>query len=387
MKKELGIYIHIPFCKQKCYYCDFVSFPDKINLQEKYIEALIKELKSYNLEEYDVTTIYIGGGTPSYISSDLIKKVLENLKGKIKNNKTKWEDIEITIEVNPGTVNKEKLEEYKKQGINRLSIGLQTTNDILLKKIGRIHTYKEFLDTYNLARNIGFENINVDLIIGLPEETISDVKKDLENIIKINPEHISVYSLIVEEGTKIENLLNENKITLPDEESERRMYWFVKNTLELNGYNHYEISNFAKENMESKHNINCWEQKEYIGLGIASHSYVENIRYGNTSNLEKYIENKDFVNEQELETKKIRIIDEVQSKEDIKKEYMMLGLRKVKGVKISKFKEKFGENPIYIFRNELEKLVRENLIVVDGDNIYLSNKGLDLANLVFEEFI
>ena len=387
MKKELGIYIHIPFCKQKCYYCDFVSFPDKINLQEKYIETLIKELESYNLEEYDVTTIYIGGGTPSYISSDLIKKVLKNLKEKIKNNKTNWEDIEITIEVNPGTVNKEKLEEYKKQGINRLSIGLQTTNDILLKKIGRIHTYKEFLDTYNLARNIGFENINVDLIIGIPEETISDVKNDLENIIKINPEHISVYSLIIEEGTKIENLLNENKITLPDEESERRMYWYVKNTLELNGYNHYEISNFAKENMESKHNINCWEQKEYIGLGIASHSYVENIRYGNTSNLEKYIENKDFANEQELETKKIRIIDEVQSKEDIKKEYMMLGLRKVKGVKISKFKEKFGENPIYIFRNELEKLVRENLIVVDGDNIYLSNKGLDLANLVFEEFI
>ena len=387
MKKELGIYIHIPFCKQKCYYCDFVSFSDKIELQEKYIETLIKELKSYNFEEYDVTTIYIGGGTPSYISSGLIKKVLENIKSKIKNNKTKWEDIEITIEVNPGTVNKEKLEEYKNQGINRLSIGLQTTNDILLKKIGRIHTYKDFLDTYNLARNIGFANINVDLIIGLPEETISDVKKDLENIIKINPEHISVYSLIVEEGTKIENLLNENKITLPDEECERRMYWYVKNTLELNGYNHYEISNFAKENMESKHNINCWDQKEYIGLGISSHSYVENIRYGNTSNLEKYIENNDFANEQELETKKIRIVDEVQSKEDMEKEYMMLGLRKTEGIKVSKFKEKFGENPIYIFRNELEKLVKENLIIVDGDNIYLSNKGLDLANLVFEEFI
>ena len=387
MKKELGIYIHIPFCKQKCYYCDFVSFSDKIELQEKYIETLIKELKSYNFEEYDVTTIYIGGGTPSYISSGLIKKVLENIKSKIKNNKTKWEDIEITIEVNPGTVNKEKLEEYKNQGINRLSIGLQTTNDILLKKIGRIHTYKDFLDTYNLARNIGFANINVDLIIGLPEEIISDVKKDLENIIKINPEHISVYSLIVEEGTKIENLLNENKITLPDEECERRMYWYVKNTLELNGYNHYEISNFAKENMESKHNINCWDQKEYIGLGISSHSYVENIRYGNTSNLEKYIENNDFANEQELETKKIRIVDEVQSKEDMEKEYMMLSLRKTEGIKVSKFKEKFGENPIYIFRNELEKLVKENLIIVDGDNIYLSNKGLDLANLVFEEFI
>ena len=387
MKKELGIYIHIPFCKKKCYYCDFVSYPDKLDLEERYIEAVIRELESYDLSKYNITTLYIGGGTPSYISSKLIAKLLNNIKEKLVLNETKWEDIEITIEVNPGTVNSEKLEEYKKSGVNRLSIGLQTTNDKMLEKIGRIHKYEDFLETYNLARKLGFKNINVDLIIGLPEEGINDIKEDLQKIINLNPDHISVYSLIVEEGTKIEKLLNEKKITLPDDEKERQMYWYVKNTLELIGYTHYEISNFAKENMESKHNMNCWDQKEYIGLGLAAYSYLDNIRYGNTSNLERYIENKDFTDEKELESNKIRIVDEVQSLDDRKKEYMMLGLRKIKGVKISKFKEKFGENPIYIFRNELEKLVKENLLIVDGDNIFLSNKGLDLANLVFEEFV
>lgn len=234
MKKELGIYIHIPFCKKKCYYCDFVSYPDKLDLEERYIEAVIRELESYDLSKYNITTLYIGGGTPSYISSKLIAKLLNNIKEKLVLNETKWEDIEITIEVNPGTVNSEKLEEYKKSGVNRLSIGLQTTNDKLLEKIGRIHKYQDFLETYNLARKLGFKNINVDLIIGLPEEGISDIKEDLQKIINLNPDHISVYSLIVEEGTKIEKLLNEKKITLPDDEKERQMYRYVKNTLELN---------------------------------------------------------------------------------------------------------------------------------------------------------
>lgn len=234
MKKELGIYIHIPFCKKKCYYCDFVSYPDKLILEERYIEAVIRELESYDLSKYNITTLYIGGGTPSYISSKLIVKLLNNIKEKLVLNETKWEDIEITIEVNPGTVNSEKLEEYRTSGVNRLSIGLQTTNDKLLEKIGRIHKYQDFLDTYNLARKLSFKNINVDLIIGLPEEGISDVKEDLQKIINLNPDHISVYSLIVEEGTKIEKLLNEKKITLPDDEKERQMYWYVKNTLELN---------------------------------------------------------------------------------------------------------------------------------------------------------
>ena len=387
MKKEIGIYVHIPFCIRKCYYCDFVSFTNQEENIEKYIEAVIKEIESYELEEYNVTTIYIGGGTPSSIESRYIEKILHKIKEKIINNETKFNDIEITIEINPGTIDRKKLQNYEEMGINRLSIGLQSTNNEILKNIGRIHTYEEFLEGYILARSIGFDNINVDLMIGLPNQTIEKIKDSVEKVINLEPEHISVYSLIIEEGTKIENLLNMNKITLPEEELERNMYWYVKNKLELNGYIHYEISNFAKENKQSKHNVNCWEQKEYIGIGTAAYSYLNNIRYGNTSNIQKYIETQDFKSKKEVEKNKIRIIDEVQTLEDKKKEYMLLSLRKIEGVSIKKFKEKYVENPIFLYRKQLEKLVNENLLTIDGDNIKLTNKGLDLANLVWEEFV
>ena len=386
-KNELGIYIHIPFCKQKCYYCDFISFVDKQEYIDKYIESLKRELDSYELNKYNITTIYVGGGTPSVIPSKNIKDLLYNIKEKIKENKTNWEDIEITLEVNPGTVDKKKLEEYKKAGVNRLSIGLQSANNKLLKEIGRIHTFEEFLKTYNIAKQVGFKNINVDLMIGLPNQTIEDVKQSLTQIIKLNPTHVSVYSLIVEENTKMEKMINSNKLKLPNEELERQMYWYVKNTLELNKYNHYEISNFSKKGKESKHNLNCWEQKEYIGLGVAAYSYLNNIRYGNTSSLEKYIEIKKFIDKKELEEEEIRIIDEIQNLDDRKKEYMLLGLRKIEGVSIQKFKEKYIDNPIFLFRKELEKLVNEKLLVIDGDNIKLTNKGLDFANIVWEEFV
>lgn len=386
-KNELGIYIHIPFCKQKCYYCDFISFVDKQEYIDKYIESLKRELDSYELNKYNITTIYFGGGTPSVIPSKNIKDLLYNIKEKIKENKTNWEDIEITLEVNPGTVDRKKLEEYKKAGVNRLSIGLQSANNKLLKEIGRIHTFEEFLKTYNIAKQVGFRNINVDLMIGLPNQTIEDVKQSLTQIIKLNPTHVSVYSLIVEENTKMEKMINSNKLKLPNEELERQMYWYVKNTLELNKYNHYEISNFSKKGKESKHNLNCWEQKEYIGLGVAAYSYLNNIRYGNTSSLEKYIEIKKFIDKKELEEEEIRIIDEIQNLDDRKKEYMLLGLRKIEGVSIQKFKEKYIDNPIFLFRKELEKLVNEKLLVIDGDNIKLTNKGLDFANIVWEEFV
>ena len=386
-EKELGIYIHIPFCKQKCYYCDFVSFSNKEGYIEKYVETLEREIDSYDLSNYNITTIYIGGGTPSRIPSEKIQEILEKIKQKILENQTKWEDIEITIELNPGTVDEEKIKKYKEIGINRLSIGLQSTNNKLLKEIGRIHTFEDFKSTYNLVKKVGFENINVDLMIGLPNQTISDVKESLNEIIKLNPTHVSVYSLIVEENTKMEQLINSKELQLPDEELERQMYWYVKNTLELNGYNHYEISNFAKKGKESKHNLNCWEQKEYIGLGLAAYSYLNGVRYGNTSNIEEYINVQDFLNSSELEESGIRIVDEVQSLEDKRKEYMLLGLRKIDGVSIQKFKEKFVENPIFLFRKELEKLVNEKLITIDGDCIRLTNKGLDLANIVWEEFV
>ena len=386
-EKELGIYIHIPFCKQKCYYCDFVSFSNKEEYIEKYVETLEREIDSYDLSNYNITTIYIGGGTPSRIPSEKIQEILEKIKQKISKNQTRWEDIEITIELNPGTVDEEKIKKYKEIGINRLSIGLQSTNNKLLKEIGRIHTFEDFKDTYNTVKKVGFENINVDLMIGLPNQTISDVKESLNEIIKLNPTHVSVYSLIVEENTKMEKLINNKELQLPDEELERQMYWYVKNTLELNGYNHYEISNFAKKGKESKHNLNCWEQKEYIGLGLAAYSYLNGVRYGNTSNIEEYINVQDFFNRSELEESGIRIVDEVQSLEDKRKEYMLLGLRKIDGVSIQKFKEKFVENPIFLFRKELEKLVNEKLITIDGDCIRLTNKGLDLANIVWEEFV
>lgn len=369
--KELGIYVHIPFCKQKCSYCDFISYSNKNEFVEKYIEALKQEIKENASKEYEITTIYIGGGTPSYIEEKHIVEVLET----IKQNYNVCKNAEITIEVNPGTASKNKLEAYVKAGINRISIGLQSTNNDLLKMIGRIHNYEEFLNTYKTAKKAGFENINVDLMIGLPNQTLKDINESLEKIISLEPKHISVYSLIVEEGTVIERKIENGELELPSEELERKEYWQVKKTLEKNGYKHYEISNFAKEGYESKHNSNCWEQKEYLGFGVAGHSYMNGKRFSNVETIEEYLQQNE------------RIIHEVQNLESQKKEYMLLGLRKIDGIKISKFKNKFGTNPIMEFKDELNKLVNEKLIEIDLDEIKLTKKGIDLANLVWEEFI
>lgn len=382
MLNELGIYIHIPFCKQKCYYCDFVSYSNKCSEVKEYIESLKKEIEEFDFSNYKVTSIYIGGGTPSYIDSIYIVEILSELKEKLKCNLIEFKDIEITIEVNPGTVDAKKLNDYKKLGINRLSIGLQSTKNDILKKIGRIHTYQEFLEIYKLARETGFKNINIDLMIGIPGQKIGDLKNTLQDIIKLEPEHISVYSLIIEENTPIEKMLENGEIKLPDEDLERNMYWYVKNTLELNGYNHYEISNFAKLGKESRHNLNCWNQEEYIGFGVAAHSYLNGIRFSNTINVEEYIQHLENNRKEE----NIQI-EESQSLEDKKNEFMMLGFRKIQGVDIARFKEKFIDNPIFLYREKLNKLVEEGLIEVDLNHIKLTNKGIDLANLVFEEFV
>lgn len=383
--KELGIYVHIPFCKQKCSYCDFISYWDKNDLVEKYIEALKQEIKNNaeDVSKYEISTIYIGGGTPSHIESKHIGEILKIIKQKYNVSK----NAEITIEVNPGTVTQEKLRSYAESGINRISIGLQSCNNNLLKMIGRIHTYEDFLSTYTLAREVGFKNINVDLMIGLPNQTLEDVKKSLEEIIKLNPKHISVYSLIVEEGTPIEKKIVKGELKLPNEELERQEYWEVKRTLENSGYKHYEISNFAKRGYESKHNLNCWEQKEYLGFGIAAHSYMNGVRYSNVEHIEEYLKKEMGSEKCEVGKNTSNIIHEIQTEENKKKEYMLLGLRKIDGIKISSFKNKFGCNPIIEFKNELNKLVQEKLIEIDLDQIKLTKKGIDLANLVWEEFI
>lgn len=387
--KDIGIYVHIPFCKHKCYYCDFISYANKESLVERYVNVLIREITDVATgnrldyenridELFNVNTIYIGGGTPSFIESKYIINIISTIKEYFKIN----ENAEITLEVNPGTVNENKLKDYFNAGVNRLSIGLQATNDSLLKEIGRIHTYEEFLNTYKLARKIGFKNINADLMIGLPKQTIEDVEKAVNDLIKLGLEHISVYSLILEEGTVLEEQIRSGKLKLPEDEKEREMYWKVKSILEANGYIHYEISNFAKKGYESQHNLDCWRQKEYVGFGVAAHSYTNDVRYSNIENLEEYIEN--YENDKLEET---FIFNEKLTHNMKVKEYMMLGLRKLNGVSIQEFKEKFAANPIYVFKNELEKLVNEDLLEIDGDYIRLTKRGLDLANLVWEEFV
>ncbi len=379
--EELGIYVHIPFCKRKCSYCDFKSFSniDKIN-QKKYVDALIKEIQnSQNTNKYIVTTIYIGGGTPSFINEAYIKDILQAIykKWEIKN------DVEITIEVNPGTITKEKLEAYKNMGINRLSIGLQSTNNYLLNKIGRIHSYEEFIENYILARKIGFENINIDLILALPEQNMEDLMQSVKKVINLNPEHISIYSLILEENTELWKKVKNKEENLVEDDLEREMYWKSKKAFEAAGYIHYEISNYAKPGFESKHNKNCWSQKQYLGFGIAAHSYFNGKRFYNVEDLNKYITN---IEKNEFKNN-IIIEEENRTKEDIAKEYMMLGLRKIEGVSISEFQRKFELNPLFYFRFEISKLQEMDLIEVDLDNIRLTKKGLDLANIVFEEFI
>ena len=388
-EKEIGLYVHMPFCKQKCYYCDFVSYANKYNIVDRYIQCLKKEIIQYANEnrimskhglepKYVIKTIYIGGGTPSSIDELYIINILQ----KIKENFQIKNDAEITIEVNPGTVNKEKLETYREIGINRLSIGLQAVQDEILKSIGRIHTFKDFENTYKYAREVGFNNINVDLMINLPNQTLDNVKESVKAILNLKPEHISVYSLILEENTKLYEMVKSKQVALEPEEVERQMYWYVKETFEKYKYIQYEISNFAKSGFQSQHNIDCWNQEEYIGVGIAASSFIENKRYSNISNLEEYMDNI----ESGMPNKNL-ILDEVLDFESKMNEFMMLGLRTIQGVDIKKFEQKFKINPIIKYCKILEKLNHEGLIEIDANNIKLSNKGIDLANIVWEEFV
>ena len=393
MNKEIGIYIHIPFCKKKCYYCDFVSFPNCNNeIIGRYVEDLKKEIEygvrktlklfkqnDDSVEMISVNSIYFGGGTPSFIDAKYIKDILNCIYSNV--NIKVNDDCEITIEVNPGTVDYDKLKEYREMGFNRISIGLQSTNDDILKKIGRIHNYDEFLDGYKTAREVGFNNINVDLMFGLPYQTLDDVNDAINKVIELKPEHVSTYSLIVEDDTEMAKMVDNDEVELPDEDLEREEYWLVKKRLEGEVYRHYEISNFAKENYESRHNMNCWKQEEYLGFGVNASSYVEKMRYSNIENLEEYMKN---IEENRYDSNVI--IEEVQDKRTMENEFMVLGLRMIDGVDINRFIEKFKENPLEIYSDSLKKLLKDNMITID-DKIKLTDKGLDLANLVWEEFI
>lgn len=372
--KEISLYIHIPFCKQRCFYCDFPTFAGKEKFREEYVNALIKEIQNKCLD-YKIKTIFIGGGTPSHLEAKELEKLLSSIE------KLKFvEDIEYSMECNPGTVNEEKLEIMKKYGVNRISFGLQSCDDSLLKKIGRIHTFEEFLENYNLARKVGFNNINVDLMYGLPNLTIEKWKDTLEEICKLKPEHISAYSLIIEEGTAFYSLYEKDKLEIPSEDDERIMDKITKDILKENGYHQYEISNFALQGKECEHNKVYWSLNEYIGVGSASSSYINGYRLVNTSDINDYI-NKISNNETVI------IEKHKNSMEDEMEEFIFMGLRMLCGISLSKFKRKFGVDIKSIYGAIIEKNIKDDLLKIKGDFMYLTYKGVELSNVVMSDFI
>ena len=371
--KEIALYIHIPFCKQKCFYCDFLSFGSEESKIDKYVDALCKEILMY--KNYRFKSIFIGGGTPTYLSYKHLNKLKDSM-----NQINKSKDVEFTVEGNPGTFTEEKLQVLKDMGVNRLSIGLQAWQNELLKRIGRIHEIKDFVDSYNMARKLGFENINVDLMFGLPGQTMEMWKETLEEITKLNPEHISAYGLIIEEGTKFFKMYEEDELDLPDEDLERDMYRYCLELLNKKAYKQYEISNFSKENKECKHNLTYWELGEYVGCGLGAHGYVEKQRIENVSSMMRYIE---------LLKNEIKPIEhrQISSKEDVIEEFMFLGLRKIKGIDKKEFKNKFNIDIESIYGEIIDKYKSQGLIEEEYDRIFLSKKGIEFSNIVMSDFI
>ncbi|MDO5038759.1 radical SAM family heme chaperone HemW [Clostridium sp.] len=372
--KEISLYVHIPFCKQKCLYCDFPSYAGKENLEDSYIDSLIKEI-NLKCKGKIIKTLFIGGGTPSYLKEENLNNLLVCL------NSLKYkEGSEKTIECNPGTLTSEKLKIIKDNGINRISMGLQTTNNNLLKKIGRIHTMKEFEENYNRAREFGFNNINIDIMFGLPNQSVLDYKKSLEDIVKLNPEHISCYSLIIEQGTPFYNMNEKGLLKLPTEDEERKMYNITKDILKSNGYHQYEISNYSKENKECEHNKIYWKLEEYIGVGVSASSYIDSNRIKNIDDIKEYINkinNKEAVEESIIKNSK---------KEDME-EFMFLGLRLIKGIDKNNFKRKFDKNIEDVYGDVINKNIKKGLIEDKDNYIYLTSKGVEVSNYVMSEFI
>lgn len=408
-KQPLGIYIHVPFCVRKCSYCDFLSFPEtelkqflpeKImsiytncsneDVKNQYLKMLQKDIDTTVLlpfmGQYEADTVFIGGGTPSSLSEKQLETlcmIVRNMCEKI--GKKEIDDMEISMECNPGTLNETKIKILNDFGINRISLGLQSANDNELKMLGRIHRFDDFLHNYELLRKYDFKNINVDLMSALPLQTVESYENTLKTVTALNPEHISAYSLIIEEGTPFyekyaedEKLRNEGgqPELLPDEDSERRMYELTEEILNTKGYNRYEISNYAKKGFECRHNIGYWTGKDYISAGIGASSYIEDRRFVKTDNMSHYL-NGDF-DEYEIVTldKKMKM-----------EEFMFLGLRMTAGISKKDFADRFNISICDVYGSQIQKLIREGLIVSDNDNLYLTKKGVDVSNYVFEEFL
>ncbi len=380
-KEKLGIYVHIPFCVRKCAYCDFLSFASEKKVRDQYVTGLLNEIKKRadEIKEYRISTIYFGGGTPTVLDASHLAGILNAIFEAGDFSEKQKEEEEITVEANPGTVDFEKLSALRDAGFNRISIGVQSADSDELKMLGRIHTFSDAENAVKWARAAGFKNLSVDIISALPNQTLSKYRENLEKIVALSPDHISSYSLIIEEGTKFFELYGESgnrKKELPDEELDREMYRLTNEFLLEHGYHRYEISNYAKPGFESRHNSSYWTGVDYLGLGLGASSLIKNVRYQNETDLKK-----------NLEDPCKRYVTEKLDENGLITEFMILGLRMTQGVSEEAFRERFKRSVDDVYGDVLKRLADEKLIVRENGILRLTEFGLDVSNMVFEEFL
>lgn len=390
--RDLSLYIHIPFCRKKCLYCDFLSAPASDAEIESYVNLLCREIEKQSIfyKEHRVISLFLGGGTPSLLPADRIGEILR----RIQNCFQVAEDAEITIECNPGTVTAEKLKNYITYGINRISIGLQSTDDAELACIGRIHDYAAFLETYHLAREAGFRNINIDLMAGLPGQSVASYQKTLERVAALKPEHISAYSLILEKGTQL--YVNQNDYTFPTEEEDREMYLLTEKLLAAAGLYRYEISNYAGEGRECRHNKVYWQRGDYVGLGLGASSMVADVRWKNPEDRDAYadcvarmpgvaaLQETSFA-QMLRETGRLDVQELTEAER--MEEFMFLGLRLTAGVHPAEFQRIFGTPVEKVYGEQIARLTAQGLLEQTGQSLRLTPRGIDVSNRVFAEFL
>lgn len=372
-RKPLELYVHIPFCIRKCAYCDFVSGPGTKAMQEAYEAALTAEIAAAETApESEVVTVFFGGGTPSAVDAGMLSRVMEVLRKKY----VFSENAEITLEANPGTLDEEKLKCYRDSGFNRISMGCQSVHDAELKRLGRIHTFAQFQESFALARKAGFNNINVDLMSGLPGQSEESWEESLRTIAALSPEHISAYSLIVEPGTPFA----EQELDLPDEDTEREMYARTVEILAEYGFSQYEISNYAKAGCACRHNIGYWKRTDYFGFGPSAASLFENRRWTNTGEVSSYLEAGGA-------PKKIREDEEKLSRQDRIEEFMFLGLRMTEGISETEFEEQFGEEIHAVYGDVLAKYEKMQMLEERGGRLTLTREGISVSNVILADFL
>ena len=374
---EKGIYIHIPFCVHKCIYCDFLSAPAGDAVKYAYTRALINEIRNTADRQVKdkITSIFFGGGTPSVLPDGCIADILAAVRDCF----DVLDDAEITMECNPGTVNESRLSEYRAAGVNRLSFGLQSADNNELKKLGRIHTFEQFEESFRLARAAGFNNINVDLMSAIPGQTEATLENTFDKVTALQPEHISVYSLILEEGTYLADNIDKFP-PVPDEEEDRRMYHITKQILENAGYERYEISNYSRPGFECRHNLLYWNRGEYYGFGCSAAGFTENVRYSDIRDVKKYIELNGDIG-------KLHENIEILTKEDAMEEFMFLGLRMMQGVSVSEFQILYGHTIEEVYGSVLNKWQNTGYLIRQNGYIRLTEKGIDVSNVIMADFL